>query len=276
MRIDSHTALYGVVGNPIRHSLSPSMHNAAFSEAGLNAVYLCFEAEDPEGCVRGMRALGIKGLSVTIPFKSAVIPCLDEVDLVARKIGAVNTIVNRNGRLIGTNTDAYGAWKALTEKVSPRGKRCLMVGAGGAARAIGCILREKGVDLTVVNRSRERGEALAQILGCPFVSLDHMAGEKPELLIQTTPVGMYPHQDQSVIPEEILQKGMVVMDIVYNPLKTRLLRAARERGCKTIDGLGMLVHQGSEQFRFWTGREPPLQVMRKAVLETLGGKDEGD
>ena len=160
MKIDQHTALYGVIGNPVTHSLSPALHNTAFSATGLNAVYLAFETGDIEECVKGIRALGIKGTSITIPFKTAVMPFLDEIDPLARRIGAVNTIVNENGRLKGYNTDAIGALKALEKKIELPGMTCLIIGAGGAARAIGFMLKEQNVAVSIVNRSRKRGEAL--------------------------------------------------------------------------------------------------------------------
>ncbi len=274
MIIDQHTALYGVIGNPVRHSLSPALHNAALSAGGLNAVYLAFEIEDIEECVKGIRALGIKGTSITIPFKTAVMPFLDEIDPLAKRIGAVNTIVNDNGRLKGYNTDALGALKALEEKIKLPGMTCLIIGAGGAAKAIGFMLKEQDVAVSIVNRSRKRGEALARSLGCPFVPLVDIEGAKGDILVQTTPVGMYPHIDQCPVPENILEQGMVVMDIVYLPAETRLLKLAKNRGCVTISGVDMLIHQGAEQFRLWTGLDPPVASMRHALKEALLKQDE--
>jgi shikimate dehydrogenase len=269
MNIDQRTRLYGVVGHPIGHTLGPTMHNAALATSGMNAVYLAFDTQDVEGLVRGMKAFGIKGLSVTIPHKSAVIPLLDRVDELAQRIGAVNTISNEEGRLIGYNTDAMGALKALEEKTRISGKKCVIVGAGGAARAIGFILKEKGVPLQLANRSKERGEALARDLGCSFVPLAGVEQTNADLLINTTSVGMSPHTDESPVPDRILREGMTVMDIVYNPLETRLLRTAKQRGCVTVEGLGMFVHQGAEQFRLWTGRAAPTEAMSQAVRKVL-------
>ena len=271
MIINQYTELFGVVGYPLDHSLSPTMQNTAFSESGLNAVYLAFETRDIESCLKGMKALGIRGLSITIPHKSAVIPLLDDVDGLAKKIGAVNTIINDEGRLIGYNTDATGALKALEEKTELFGKTCLIIGAGGAARAIGFILREQGVHLTIINRTRERGEELANSLGCPFASLKELKVVEADLLIQATPVGMYPNDEQCIISPDVLKQGMVVMDIIYNPLETRLLRRARARGCLTINGLAMFIHQGAEQFRLWTGLEPPISAMTRVVESALTG-----
>jgi shikimate dehydrogenase len=262
MIIDQKTELYGVVGYPIGHSLSPAMH-------GKNALYLAFESRDLAGCIRGVRALGIRGVSVTLPYKSAVIPLLDEVDCLAKRIGAVNTVVNDHGRLKGYNTDALGALTALKEKIELPGKACLLIGAGGVARAIGFILKDYGIHPIIANRSTERGEALAAALGCPFVPLDQAKDIRANLLVQTTPVGMYPHEDQCSVSPDWLREGMVVMDVVYNPRETTLLKTAKACGCLTIDGLGMFIHQGAEQLRLWTGLEAPLNVMRHAVEQAL-------
>jgi shikimate dehydrogenase len=269
MNIDQHTALYGVVGYPIGHSLSPTMHNTGFAAMGLNAIYLAFETRNIEGCIQAMRVLDIRGMSVTLPHKSSVIPLLDEVDGLAERIGAVNTLVNQDGHLRGCNTDAMGALRALEEKIELSGKSCLMVGAGGAARAIGFILKEKGVKLEVTNRSTDRGESLARSLGCPFIPLDALKEPIADLLIQTTSVGMSPREEECLVSEQILRKEMVVMDIIYNPLETALLRLAKARGCVTINGLRMFIHQGAEQFRLWTGLEAPISAMIRAVEGAL-------
>lgn len=269
MMIDQNTELYGIIGYPIGHSLSPIMHNTAFKTIGLNAVYLAFGTEDLDGCLKGMKALGIKGMSVTIPYKSNVIPLLDEVDELAGKIGAVNTIVNEKDRLTGFNTDAIGALRALEERSELTGKSCVLVGAGGAARAIGYVLKEKNVQLNVANRSPARGRALADSLNCPFLPLDELVNTAADILINTTSVGMAPNNDHCIVPENILKKGMVVMDIIYNPLETKLLSMARDNGCITIDGLGMFIRQGVEQFKLWTGLEAPIKAMTDVVKKAL-------
>lgn len=269
MTIDQYTDLYGIVGFPLGHSLSPGMHNTAFRAVGLNAVYLAFETREINDCLRGMRALGIKGLSVTLPHKSAVIPLLDKVEDRAKRIGAVNTIVNSNGRLKGYNTDAVGALRSLQGVVDLPKRRCLIVGAGGAARAIAFMLKELDCELIIANRSKERGEELAASLGCPFVPLDEIKDIKTDLIIQTTSVGMHPDIDQCPVPENLLRKGTTVMDIIYNPLETKLLKLAKKNGCRTISGLGMFIYQGAEQFRLWTGLEAPVEVMTRAVKRAL-------
>jgi len=276
MIIDQHTALYGVVGFPLKHSLSPVMHNAAFIAKGLNAVYLAFETMDLEGCIQGMKALGIKGMSVTIPHKSEVIGLLDEVDDLAKRIGAVNTIFNDHGRLVGYNTDATGALRALEDGIDLSGKTCLIIGAGGAARAIGFVLRDRGVRVTIANRTTKRGEELANFLDCSFLPLKEIKSIKADILIHATPVGLHPNIEQCIIAQDAMHERMTVMDIVYNPIETKLLRMARSLNCLTINGLGMFVHQGAEQFRLWTGLEAPLSHMAARVKKTLGDIHEGD
>ncbi len=264
--------IYGVLGNPIGHSLSPVMHNGAFEAKGVNACYVAFESSDLKGSIVGMRALGICGMSVTIPFKTAVMPHLDRLDPLAEEIGAVNTILNGDGRLTGYNTDGLGAMKALGLVMDPMGKRCLLVGAGGAARGIGFMARERGMTLVVANRSKDRGRELAAFLKSPFIPLEEIGEVKADVLIQTTPVGMFPNENASPVPDFVLQKGMTVMDAIYNPLETQLLKSARAKGCVTIGGLEMFIHQGAEQFRLWTGLNPPLDIMRNTVLSVLSNQ----
>ena len=205
-KIDQYTELYGVLGNPVRHSMGPLMHNAAFRDRDLNAVYLAFESDNVKGAIEGMRAMGIKGLSVTIPHKTSVIPLLDEVDALAGDIGAVNTVVNRDGKLTGYNTDAAGALMALEDAVSVEGKSCVIVGAGGAARAIGHILKRHNVDLVIANRTAERGEALSKALDSPFVTIDQVEDIDAGILINTTPAGMSPDIDLCPVPISALME----------------------------------------------------------------------
>ena len=272
--MDSQTELYGVIGNPVRHSLSPMIHNGAFRRLGWNAVYLAFEVKNIEEALRGMRGLGVRGVSVTIPFKTEVLPFLDKIEGLAKKVGAVNTIINRRGRLIGYNTDCEGALEALEEKMDLRGKRVVLLGAGGAARAIGFGLKERGVSLIVVNRSKERGWALSKELRCNYLPISSLARMKEgeleaDILINATSLGMYPRDGETPIPKKFLKKGMVVMDIVYEPLQTRLLREAKEKGCVTVDGLEMLIRQGMAQFEIWTGRRLKIGEIRKDLRRAL-------
>jgi len=270
--IDGRTELYGIIGNPIRHSLSPMIHNEAFKRLGWNAVYLAFEVKNLEEALRGIRELGVRGVSVTHPFKTKVIPFLDKVEKLAKKIGAVNTIVHRGGRLIGYNTDCDGALEALEEKMSLRGKRVVLLGAGGAARAIGFGLMERDCQLIIANRSRDRGEALGRELNCHFIPMSSLvkmkAGElEADVMINATSVGMFPRNKKTPVPKRLLKQGMMVMDIVYEPLQTKLLREAKEKGCLTINGLEMLVRQGAAQFEIWTGRRPDLKQMRNDLYK---------
>jgi shikimate dehydrogenase len=236
---------------------------------GLNAVYLAFEVKNPAAAVAGIRELGIQGISVTIPLKTRVIPFLDGLDGAARKIGAVNTISNRDGKLIGYNTDWQGGVEALEARVSLKGKRVILLGAGGAARAIAFGLKEKGCEVTIFNRSPEKAAELAQELGFSHGPL--LFGEKmdAEVLINATVVGMPPHEAESPCPREFLVEGMTVMDIVYRPLKTKLLQEAEDRGCRTINGLEMLARQGAAQIEIWTARKPDIERIREDLYEAL-------
>ena len=268
MKIDKNTDYYGVVGMPLRHTLSPAMHTAAFRTRGLNAAFKTFESTDLKGTIRGMRVMNMKGLAVTIPYKSSVMPFLDRIDPLAGKIGAVNTIVNEGGVLAGYNTDAAGALTALQEVVHPGGKRTVILGAGGAARAIGYILKEQGGKVIIAGRSRKQGEELARDLDAEYTPLQEINGMQMDILINATPVGMYPHQDRLLVdPEEV--RVNTVMDIVYNPLQTELLKKAAALGCRVIPGIRMFIHQGAEQFRLWTGLPAPVRAMEAAVMKTL-------
>jgi shikimate dehydrogenase len=275
--IDAQTELYGVIGNPVKHSLSPIIHNGAFKRLGWNAVYLTFEVKNVEEALRGIRGLGVRGVSVTIPFKTEVIPFLDKVEGLAKKIGAVNTIVNRRGRLIGYNTDCDGALGALEERMDLRGKRFVLLGAGGAARAIGFGLKERDCQLIVANRSRKKGERLSKELGCNYLPISSLvkmkAGElEADVVINATSLGMVPRDGETPIPKGLLREGMTVMDIVYQPLQTKLLREAKEKGCVTVDGLEMLIRQGVAQFEIWTGRRLEIGQVKKDLLRALGRK----
>jgi shikimate dehydrogenase len=267
---DSQTKLYGVIGDPVAHSLSPVMLGSAFRQSGYNGVYLAFRISDIKAGVEAIRVLGIRGVSVTIPHKLAVMEHLDRVEKSAREIGAVNTIVNSGGNLEGHNTDCHGAITALSRKTDLKGRRVTIVGAGGAARAIGFGVRSQGGRVTIVNRSDARGKALANDLGADYCPMGEIGGIESQVLVNTTPVGMFPHTKDMPVDEKYLKKGMVVMDIVYNPLETAFLKAARQKGCEIIDGVSMFVHQGAAQFSLWTGRKAPVELMQKVVYGALG------
>jgi len=267
--IDAQTQIYGIIGNPVRHSLSPVLHNGALRRMGLNGAYLVFEVNHLEDALRGIRGLGIRGVSVTIPYKTRVIPFLDEIEGVAKKIGAVNTISNKEGRLIGCNTDWLGAVEALEEKIDLQGKRVALLGAGGAARAIAYGLKERGCRVFLFNRSPEKAAELGKELGFPYGPLSSVEKLDVEILINATPIGMFPQDGESPLPKEILQEGMTVMDIVYRPLRTKLLREAEERGCRVINGLEMLARQGALQIEVWTGTKPGVEDIKKDLIKAL-------
>jgi shikimate dehydrogenase len=245
------------------------MHNAAFKASGFDGVYTAFEVADLPSALKGIRALGIRGVSVTIPHKVSVIPLLDEVDPTAMKIGAVNTVVSDGGVLKGYNTDCQGAVAALMEKSEVPGKRVLIVGAGGAARAIGFGLTGKRARVTFCNRTEKKAERLAGELGAAFCRMEEIGDGEWEIIINTTSVGMTPHTKHMPIPETLLRPGQCVMDIVYNPLETLLLKKAAQAGCITVDGAAMFVHQGAFQFELWTGLKAPIQVMEETVHKAL-------
>jgi shikimate dehydrogenase len=274
--VNGETLLYGIIGNPVHHTLSPVMHNGAFAALGLNCVYVPLPTVGLAEGVAGLRALGFRGVSVTIPFKEEVIPLVDVLDPVAARIGAVNTLKIGGGdpsdrRIFGSNTDWVGANRALAEKMVLSDSRVLLVGAGGAARAIGFGLLEAGAQVILTNRTREKGEQLAGQLGCEFVGMEALTGVKAEALVNATSVGMVPEVERMPVAPDVLGNVRVVMDIVYAPLQTRLLREAQAAGCEVIDGLAMLLYQGAAQFELWTGRKAPLEVMRVVLAERFGG-----
>jgi shikimate dehydrogenase len=268
--IDAQTQLYGIIGNPVRHSLSPFIHNRVFKRMGLNAVYVVFEVNDLRGALEGMRALGIRGASVTIPFKTQVVPLLDQIEDVAREIQAVNTIKNEGGKLIGYNTDWCGAIEALEEGMNLENKRIILLGAGGAARAIAFGLKKKGSQVFIYNRALNKAKDLAREFG--FNSLSSLNGAEPQVIINATSVGMHPHHGESPLPREVLRRGMVVMDIVYQPLKTKLLQDAEGKGCRTISGLEMLSRQAAFQIEIWTEKKPEINQIKEDLRKALHRK----
>lgn len=277
MRINGQTLLFGIIGDPVEHSLSPAMHNAAFAHLGINGVYVPMRPDNLADGFRGLRSLGFIGVSVTVPFKVAIMAHLDSIDPVAEKIGAVNTLVfsrteGEIPRCTGVNTDWLGSNQALAEVMPLSGSSVLIIGAGGAARAVGFGLIEAGAKVLVYNRTEAKGRALANQLNGTFVPADGLATIRADALINTTSVGMTPDVDAIPIPPVLLPHFPVVMDIVYAPLQTRLLREAGACGCRTIDGLQMLHHQGAAQFALWTGRGAPHAVMRQALLTALAAK----
>jgi shikimate dehydrogenase len=281
--INPNTKLCAVIGNPVEHSLSPAIHNRAFQELGLDFVYLAFRVEDVRSAVSGMRALeNFRGLSVTIPHKVAIIEHLDEIAEVDAQIGSINTVVNEAGSLRGFGSDGPGARQALVDSgVEVAGKPVLILGSGGAARAIGFDLAHRAApsSLVILGVVEDELDALVRDLkertGVNVTgellddrSLERRIAES-RVLIHATPVGMHPREDECLVPPEWMHAELAVMDIVYNPYQTRLLKDAEARGLETIPGIEMFVNQALLQFEAWTGERAPRQVMKQVVLDHL-------
>lgn len=307
VQVKASTRLVALLGHPVGHSLSPLMHNAAFNATGLDLVYLAFDVDpgDLPAALAGLRSLGFRGANVTVPHKETIIPCLDVVDPVAARIGAVNTIVNDDRCLKGYNTDGSGFLRSLKEAgFDPEGKRAVILGAGGAARAVAFALATGGCRrLVLANRTPERARELAAALavsgysgavtftlpgtgrpgpgdpgaagaGNPATGLqDEVAAA--HLVVNTTSLGMWPRVETIPLAPGWLQAGQWAYDLVYNPLETRFLREARRRGCRVVSGLAMLLYQGAEAFTLWTGRQAPIAVMDRVLREALGASSGG-
>lgn len=265
MKIDSTTRLYAVLGDPVAHSLSPLMHNCAFENEGINGVYVALRVTDPKAAVAAVRTLKLAGCSVTIPHKEAVFPYLDEVTQFARKVGVVNTIINRDGYLVGDNTDGPAALAALQSKIAVAGKKVALIGAGGAAKGIGHALCDAGGMVTVINRTINKGERLAEELSAGFLPLAQVDNAAFDVLINTTSVGMHPDVNESPLEKYIFDQNQIIMDIIYNPLETKFIAGVRQKGCRVIDGVEMFVRQGAMQFKLWTGVKAPVEKMDAVV-----------
>jgi shikimate dehydrogenase len=287
MAISGKTRVCGVIGDPIEHTLSPTIHNAAFNHLKLDFVFLAFrvKAADLENAIRGMRGLGIHGLNVTMPHKSTVIGYLDEVDPTVKFLGSANTVLNKDGELSGFNTDGVGALKALRENGTELSeKKVLLLGAGGAAKAIAFSLAREVGELVILNRAAEKAKKLAEALRRIFnkkvvggsLSPDAIAKnlQDSDVLVNATSVGMHPNVSQSIAPPQWLKPDLAVMDIVYNPIETRLAKDAKAAGAKVISGVEMLIYQGAASFEIWTGRSAPIEVMRRAALNKLSSAGE--
>lgn len=277
-RLDRRTRVYGVIGQPIAHSLSPLIQNAAFQAARLNAVYLPFEVTNLRDFLASRAELGVAGFSVTLPHKEAILRYLDGCDPVAESIGAVNTVVVRgapegSGRLYGYNTDYVGVLRTLARHVSLEGAQVLILGAGGSARAVAFALATAGALVSITARRPARAQALARAVGGEALPRTEVRRRRFEAIVNCTPVGMRPQVKESPLAAWEVN-ARVVFDLVYNPLETALLRRARKRGAVAIPGWQMLVEQGAAQFEIWTGLRAPLAVMRRAVLRALRSQNE--
>ncbi len=280
--ISGKTKLFALIGDPVEQSLSPAMHNAVFKALGLDCAYVALRVPKVmlADAMAGVRALGIAGLNVTHPHKVSIAGILDELDESASSVGAVNTVKNERGKLTGFNTDGAGAVRALEREVGKlAGRRAVLFGAGGAARAIAFSLVQAGVELTIANRTAVKAQVLAAEVERKFgtkvalVGIERRAlGEavkRADLLINATTIGMRPNVNQTLVTADMMHRGLVVNDIVYEPLQTKLLREAKRAGARTVNGLGMLVQQGALAFEVWTGKRAPIKVMEGAVKREL-------
>ena len=269
-----------VIGDPIAHSKSPLMHNAALVELGIEGEYVPVHVsrEDLGSAIARMKELGFRGINVTIPHKVEVMNYIDQIDESAARIGAVNTIVNENGILTGYNTDGIGYVRSLKDetRIDLRGKSIMVLGAGGAARGIVYALaQEEPKNIVIVNRSEDKAlqmvEEWKSIVNITALAMDQVQSLMPamDVVINTTSIGMHPHVSQSVIDPEIIPAGIIVSDLIYNPLTTELLKKSQERGCIIHGGLGMFVNQGAYALEYWTGMPAPIESMRTAVLKSL-------
>lgn len=299
--IDGKTKILGVIGDPIEHTFSPAMHNAGLDALNLNYIYLPFHVKEDrlKECIEGAKAIGIEGLNVTIPHKTKIMKHLDEIDQVAEMIGAVNTIQfnynqdnesdNQNNESVittkGFNTDGYGCVRAIEEKTSIKDKKVTITGAGGAARAVAFQIANSGIsELSILNRNLSKAQSLSNDLKTNLNSigidininsydLDNLKRELSEsdIFIDTTPIGMYPNvDDKPIASADMLHEDLLVNDIVYTPMETSLLKEAKLANATVVPGYKMLLYQGIRAFEIWLGREAPVDVMEKALLDVLG------
>lgn len=280
MKKETTPKIYGLIGYPIKHSLSPAMHNAAFKKLKMNALYMLFEKtrEEFPAALRQLKAMGVSGFNVTVPYKEEIIPYLDGLDAQAKRIGAVNTVLNQKGRFTGYNTDALGFIASLKEDLDflPQGKNIFIIGAGGAARAIGFALaKEKAKSIVFRDILLEKAQGLAKdIKGIfPDCLVSGQASSAPtiDLLVNASNCGMKP-SDPLPIDPKILPAGIKVYDIIYNPSPTKLVKEAARRGIKAVNGLGMLLGQGTAAFEIWTKQKAPVATMRGALRKAVSGK----
>jgi len=286
--ISPSTQLCGIIGNPVEHSMSPALHNRAFSELDLDYVYLAFRVDSGNvaRALDGIRAMeNFRGLSVTIPHKVEVVSCVDEISDADRGIGSINTIINDGGRLRGLGSDGPGARQAMLDNgLQPAGSRVVIIGTGGASRAIAFdlafnagpekltlmgVIKEELAQLT--RDIAEKTDVAVEGVLIDDASLSRVIGDSA-VLINATPVGMHPNEGRSVVPAELLHSGLGVMDIIYNPLSTKLLSDAKAKGLVTVSGLEMFVNQAVIQFESWTGCDAPKEAMREVVLQRLTAK----
>ncbi|MGE3819154.1 MAG: shikimate dehydrogenase [Isosphaeraceae bacterium] len=281
--INAETQVFGVIGDPIGHSLSPAIHNTAFRDRGINAVLVPFLI--PKGTLadslRELDWLGVRGYSVTIPHKEAVVPLLDQKDGAVERTDSCNTLVFEDGKKVGYNTDYRAAMDVLEDAMGGRAesedasplfeKQVLLLGAGGVARAIAFGVSRRGASITITNRHDERATRLAEEVGARTINWGQRASTLADVIVNCTPVGMHPNVDDTPVPPAAFsRKGMVAFDTVYHPENTMFLKLAKERECLTVTGVDMFIHQAAHQFKLYTGQDAPLDLMREVVRRRLG------
>ncbi len=252
--ISPATKLTAIFGNPVTHSMSPTLHNAVYEKEGIDAVMLAFANADVAPLVAAMRALPIHLAAVTMPHKQSIMPLLDEISPEAADIGAVNTVVNREGRLTGYNTDIHGIATAL-QGIALKGSRALLLGAGGAARTVAYFLNKEGAEIFCANREKAQADELLAKFGGSYIEAADIPGQTFDIIVNATPVGMSPNTDAMPVPESVITPSTAVFDLVYSPLETKLLKTAKAKGARAISGLTMFLAQGLEQEHLWLGRE---------------------
>lgn len=278
MNISAKTKICMVIGDPIEHSLSPQIHNAGYEKLGIDTDYVYVacnvKVENIEDFVKGIRAMQIRGVSCTIPHKLEVMKYLDNIDEIAGKIGAVNTIVNEDGVLKGYNTDWFGVVTPLEKITSLENKRVALIGAGGAARAVAYGVTQRGAKLTIFNRTIEKAQIIAKELGGNARSLDTIEEVKNmDIIFNATSIGLHPNENESPLAKEVITDKHIVFDAIYVPYETKLLRDAKQQGARTIHGMEMLLQQGIAQFKLYTGHDAPEKTMRDVLLEHLNQKE---
>ncbi len=271
LNLTRRTKVYGVIGDPIGHSLSPLLQNAGFTARGLDAIYLPFHVRDLPDFLSAVEPFGIAGFSVTLPHKEKILRHLDACDPLAAEIGAVNTVAVRSGRLYGYNTDYAGVLRAIERQVSLPSSRVLLCGAGGSARSAALALKQAGAAVVVCARRPERAKALARAVQGETIDRRALARESFDVIVNCTPVGMYPKAGCPLKESELNCRA--VMDLIYRPRKTELLRRAERLGIATISGVEMFLEQGFAQFEIWTGRRAPAAAMRRALTRALDAEE---
>ncbi len=270
-RFKSMPRIFTGIGNPITQSKGPVIHNAALQKAKINALMLKVKVEELNDFKQFFNYFQVEGSSITLPWKQEIMHFMNSLNPAVKKINAMNTVVKRKGKLIGFNTDFIGAVNSLKTVTKLKGKKVALFGAGGAAKAIAFGLKQEKAQVTIINRTKEKAQEIASRFEQKFVSLDSLKtfNEKFEVIINSTSIGMVPKINESIVPEKFLKKGAIVFDCVYNPLKTKLLKTAEKKGCKTVSGIEMFIEQAAEQFKLWHGKQPNKKLMKQVLLKEL-------